>query len=833
MPVTAGQRWRLDGALPWRSWAGRAGGALWMALCAAQAFHWLRYGLLPAEFGAPVVRLLWLVFVLVAAVGALLSPAWAGPGALLLTALTLLPLDLWPVALLGFALVPATLPARRRRITWTGVMLAALPCLLYSANERIYGPLTEEAVAAVMQTQPREAWDYVRQLVTPGWLVAGLAYALSLALALRQPAAPPGLAWRRVAWMAALPLALLLSLPGLAQRAQVVKNAWRKAPIEAAQWGPPPAGPLVDRAHADLDVVLLLGEATARSYWSLYGFPADTTPRLSAMRDDLLVYTDVVSAYSHTVPSLQGMFYRDTPSAPPARASQQVSLIELLRQAGVKVHWYSGQETMGPWAVPVTRLADAADEQAFLNEQSGFGFIGQSAAAHPDRRAQQALLAALGRPSTAPRLLVQHYFAGHSPYCGHVPSTPVTGPLRTGEAFFGDAGSDRSADVACYAGAMRFVDERVADSIQAARGLARPTIVVFVPDHGEAPELGTGHNSQRHSAQHVEIPLVVYFNDAARRSQADAWQHLAQNRDRPFLNQWLFELLLSLYGLPGDGLNLLSGSPAAASYAPSARILFPDDRRWDYDLREPSRKMDILSDTRLALQAIRREAAFKAPVYAHRVDTQGKALAAWDRFTGIEMDIVHDAQRQDLRVYHPPKSDSGLRLDDQLATLNARPDLSLWLDMKNPDAGNAVAIEQLLDELDSRWHLRGRTVVELSSGLDPTVFRRFSDRGWTVSVYLPDDWSRCNRAPAADAACAARAATWLQAARSARARYLSFDFGSWPAVRNFLAPGLGPDLGLLSWDLSLRSDRPDLVQQFRRLPPLDGMIIPFPTAFDR
>lgn len=121
-----------------------------MALCAAQAFHWLRYGLLPAEFGAPVVRLLWLVFVLVAAVGALLSPAWAGPGALLLTALTLLPLDLWPVALLGFALVPATLPALRRRITWTGVMLAALPCLLYSANERIYGPLTEEAVAAVM-----------------------------------------------------------------------------------------------------------------------------------------------------------------------------------------------------------------------------------------------------------------------------------------------------------------------------------------------------------------------------------------------------------------------------------------------------------------------------------------------------------------------------------------------------------------------------------------------------------------------------------------------------------------------------------------------------------
>ncbi len=811
-----------------RDIARRAAVAALAATCAAVAFYWQRYALLPPELNANVVRALGLAWVGGIALGAWRRPGAATLAALCIAAVDLLPLDLWPAGVCAFALLPWSLPRGARWPVRLVAPLLAVPLLLYTSNERIYGALNTEAVAAIMQTRTHEAATYVRQLFTPGVVLAWCAYVAALVAGTARTRAE---ARPRVHGMLLATAALVVCLPGTVSRALVVKNALHEAP-DAAAFAPPPAGARIDDAHRDLDVVLLLGEATARRYWSLYGFPAATTPGLSARASELAVFADVVSPYSHTVPSLRAMMYRDTPASRPAGESRAVSLIDLLRQAGARVEWYSAQERMGFWALPVTRLAEGADHVEWLNQQTGFGFAGADRARHPDRLAHAALLKALGQPAAGPRLLVHHFFAGHAPYCGHVPDSPVTGALRSGAAYFGD-GPDFSGDVACYANAMRLVDQLVTDTLEAARRAARPTVVLFVPDHGEAPDLGLGHNAQRFSSEQVEIPFVAWMNDAARRTRGDAWQHLRENQGRAWENDWLFELLLDLYGLPGDGLLLRAGSPASGGYQPAPRLLFPEDRRWDVDRPDAQRHMDILADARLQVQAIAQAGAFDGTVFAHRVDSQGKALAARDRFPGVEMDIDYDEAAGSLQVFHPPKPPVGLSLDDQLATLAARPALRVWLDMKNVTPGNAAGVIAALARLDARWGLRPRALVELPEGLPEAVFDAFGRAGWQVSMYLPDDLASCNARPADDAACAARARRWLDVGRRVGNRYFSFDFGSWPAVRTFLAPGLAPGQALLSWNLQWRIDRPDLVARFQRLPRLAGMIVPFPTAWDR
>lgn len=808
---------------------GRLAGALWVALCAGLLFHWQRYALLPVDLLPSNFMVLWGAWVLLAGAVALSVPSLWQVSALWLATMALLPFDLWPLALLLFGGVPL-LVRSHRKWCWCAAVVLAIPALLYVSNERIYGPLNEDAVAAIMQTRPHEAFDYARQLLTPGMLAAWLAYAVALGLVLRRMGsrtAPK----RSPAGLLAAVLCVLLVLPGALTRAQVVKIALRSDPTRMS-FGSPPDGPHVDAAHADLDVVLLVGEATARGFWSLYGFPVQTTPHLDARRDELVIFTDAVSSHSHTVPSLRNLFYRDTPSVSPSQESRQVSLVDLLRRAGVRVLWYSAQEAMGPWAAPITRLGEAADTHQYLNKQSGFGFLGEAPSAHPDRLAHAAVLRSLAVPATGPRLLVHHFYAAHSPYCAHVPDESLPVPLRDGEAFFGE-GPDFSANLRCYADAMRMVDELVSSTMDAAARSKRPTIVLFSPDHGEAPELGTGHNSQRHSAHHVEIPMVVYFNAAAQRAQQPLYEVLQRRRGLPFMNEWLFELLLDFYGLPGDGLLLRTRSPASPDYHPPARILFADTRRWNYDQREPSRPMDVLSDTRLSLRLLHEQGNVGPTIFAHRVDTQGKALAARDLFDGVEMDIVFDPALQTLLVNHPPKRPTGLLLADQLAALGAQPRLRVWLDMKNPTAENAPQILQQLDALDRQWRIRDRAIVELPSSLDATTLDSYARAQWRVSLYLPDDLVGCNVAPPGDASCTKRVSDWMARAVTAKATYFSFDRASWPAVKSFVVPHMPAGMRLLSWDLSLRSDRPDLVEQLQRLPPLDGFIVPFRTAFDR
>lgn len=121
-------------------------------------------------------------------------------------------------------------------------------------------------------------------------------------------------------------------------------------------------------SHADMPatLVLVIGESTNSRRMGLYGYPRDTTPRLSAMARDLLVFDQVYAARPYTIESLeQVLSFAD--QLHPKRYLESPTLIDIMKQAGYRTYWISNQQTQTQRNTLLTTFSKQADEQIYLN----------------------------------------------------------------------------------------------------------------------------------------------------------------------------------------------------------------------------------------------------------------------------------------------------------------------------------------------------------------------------------------------------------------------------------------------------------------------------------
>jgi hypothetical protein len=809
------------------------GSAAWLALCATALLNWSRYGLAPEAMNPAQgqrVAALWIATMVVTTLWVGRKASWAPwAAALFLSAASLFPLALWPLALLtGGACLWSVVAARRP--WWLLTVLLAFAASMLGAYERVFGRISAVSASTLFQTTPFESLTFVLHLVTPGLLVNWALFATSLWLFARRSSAAAEVQAAAGPLVAVLLLALLMCSPALLDRGLSLKLGLALHRAQQAATVPPDTLAL-RQAKSGIDIVWIIGESNSRWHWSLYGYPRSTTPRLSERASSLLVLRDAVAPHSYTVQSLMQSSYRPMSGDEIAGANRNASIVDVLRSASVRVHWISAQERFGPWATPITSLADRADTKQFVASHLrlwGSSFRGP----HPDHDAQAAMLGLLAQPTTGSRVLVHHMFAAHDPYCVHRPrgaSPPDPWQGVRHDGVFGVA-RDQSAALGCYENAVRFTDELLDVYIDAAQKAGRATVVMFVPDHGEAPEEGTGHNVDRPSARHIEIPAVLYFNDAAQKQLAVQHSALASHVDAPFFGSWTYELLLDLLEIPADGLLLRTRSPASGAYRPPQRTIYAEGRPWNYDDATDNAIDDVLSRTRNTLRRVRAAYPPTAPVFAHRVNTLLKAQEAARYFDGAELDIVFDSSADGFFVYHPPMPNTGLRLAQQLQALANNPELQLWFDFKNPSREDVVAGLAQLETLDSEWQLKRRAILEIPEARESDVFAAYASAGWRVSLNIGDDFAACNSRPATDVVCRDRAHTLTRKAHAVGLHALSFDYKLWSAVGRFVVP-LKANLRLYSWRLDLKSDDTDLPQRLAEMPQFAGLIVTFPSRF--
>lgn len=111
--------------------------------------------------------------------------------------------------------------------------------------------------------------------------------------------------------------------------------------------------------------VLIIGESTTRHRMGLYGYPRQTNPELTGIEEQLVIFQDVISPHTHTIPSLGKMLslnhYENE------NRLIHGTLIQLMNQAGLETYWISNQKPVGLHENFVTKIANASSNLHFLN----------------------------------------------------------------------------------------------------------------------------------------------------------------------------------------------------------------------------------------------------------------------------------------------------------------------------------------------------------------------------------------------------------------------------------------------------------------------------------
>lgn len=723
--------------------------------------------------------------------------------------------------------------------------------------EITYGPLLMDTWAAVFQTSLEESFGYAREHFStrPLWLAGACVLWIGFgAFAMRkvQPRPTSKTPRRRLTALAAgvAVVGFLGTWQPLQARVTEFNRSFatfraevevQREILESLERGGVKLPPGASLAGFEGTVVLVLGEATTRRTMSLYGYHRDTTPRLEALGDELLVHRDTISPHSHTVPSLMEVLTADNfgeHANSPDLYSR--SLLIELRRAGFKTWWLSNQNEFGAHDNPVSLLGKQANVTVFRRKS------GALSVKRPywDHELLPLLDKALNDPAPR-RFIVLHLYAAHGPYCEMIPPehrTVLDIDEGLGAKFFGNA-KDYSDELNCYDNAVRYVDGIVADVADRVRAQNDATAMVYISDHGENAANSTGHSSGRHSSWHVEIPHLWVFNAAARNVLTSQVAALEDHLTQPFKSSDLFHVMLDLVGADSDLVDP-TRSLFSNDYLARPRKTLP--RRMQtaelggaapvrfvaYDERSPGDLKDALGQMRVELAAIRKEtpSAYEK-LWAHRTNSIGKLLETKEVMAGVEMDLTFDVDSGRFRVLHGGEKDVGLTLEELLHAAQDRPHLNFWLDWKNPKSTELDAALARLDDLDRRFSLKARALVETPSSASTDELRKISIHGYRHSHYLETRRAmRCSLQPDT-ADCLTLAQETLARVRNIGASTLSFDLRAWPFVQHHRALFAGVDLA--AWDDKTQVTSPRFASQLAQLDEFVAMLVPFPSIYAR
>lgn len=236
-------------------------------------------------------------------------------------------------------------------------------------------------VTAVLQTNPREAGEFIRMYV--GWkgVVAAVLLVVAGVFAYRRLGAVKIPLLTRHRLSIAIPFVIVASLAAggilLTRYYSFIINDSLDVPVVRVGRAATTSvenirafEKLKEEASSDVEiaenhsdtpyVVFILGESTTRDRMHLYGYPLENTPNLDALNEkgELAVFRDTISPESATVAVLRKLLtFADMDSSKPWYAYN--NMIDTMKAAGYRTYWLSNQESSGIWG-NVAQLLRAA-----------------------------------------------------------------------------------------------------------------------------------------------------------------------------------------------------------------------------------------------------------------------------------------------------------------------------------------------------------------------------------------------------------------------------------------------------------------------------------------
>lgn len=326
------------------------------------------------------------------------------------------------------------------------------------------------------------------------------------------------------------------------------------------------------------NVVFILGESTNRNHMHLYGYYLPNTPNLDDMaaQGEISVFRDVVSPHSTTIAVLSKLFtFCNHESDKPWY--EYSNLVDIMNSAGYKTHWLSNQESSGIWGNVAqiyaahsnvshfTRIRDSREDDG-LEDGALFPLVDEAIAQRDEKK----------------NFYVVHLMGGHGLYYNRF---PYIFTKFTKDDIQLDVNEAQKTVIAQYDDALYYNDYIVSGIIDKFRCTGEDSIVVYVPDHGEAvyDEGGfTGHIEENPSRHMIEIPVIIWASDKFKELHPEKWAAIQQAVNNPYMTDDMIHTMLDIVDIQ------------TADYDPARSIInkrFNPDRPRIFDDKDYDREI--------------------------------------------------------------------------------------------------------------------------------------------------------------------------------------------------------------------------------------------------
>jgi hypothetical protein len=220
------------------------------------------------------------------------------------------------------------------------------------------------------------------------------------------------------------------------------------------------------------------------------------------------------------------------------------------------------------------------------------------------------------------------------------------------------------------------------------------------------------------------------------------------------------------------------------------------------------------------------------------VNTLGSLLEAGAIFSGVEMDLVFIDNERCFHVYHPPARDLSLSLEEMLEAAARRPALKLWLDWKNATPQNIHEATRCLLDLDRRFNIRARSLVETGPDAVFSEVKGLSEAGFDHAYYLPTERVSACMKSCGEAGERNLAGVLRKTVEQGGYTAVTFDWNLNPFVKRWLADwARARGTALYSWDLSVNVSQDPaapaaIEKRFQELD-LKALLVTFPSLFTK
>jgi heptose-I-phosphate ethanolaminephosphotransferase len=312
--------------------------------------------------------------------------------------------------------------------------------------------------------------------------------------------------------------------------------------------------------------VVILGESTSTCHMSLYGYYRKTTPFMDAMKDELSVYTDVVTPENHTIGAMQKILTFANHEHP-EYYRQKPSVVEMFNAAGFETYWITNSASLTKWGGSYGIIAQEAKHFYDLSH------LGQN-----DEILISPLQKALTDSIKGNKIIFIHLMGSHHAYNCRYPDKFKQFNYKQDRDLpdldFRNADMMKTIDE--YDNSILYGDFIYASVLKKIKNLNKSSFLLFFSDHGE--EVHDTRNARGHFMMNVypcqaRVPLILWRSEKYKAEMPD----IVIDTSRPYSTE---NVIYSLSTLSALRYNDYAGSVSLFSgeyTVPEKRVVGKED----------------------------------------------------------------------------------------------------------------------------------------------------------------------------------------------------------------------------------------------------------------